>query len=135
HWRDNRQMEGPRTYSFRPAGLARNPRRFRVLARRKTLLRSIPSNSVSWPRGTGRLDLATASRMQRPRSRLWMEGVSPAGRFGAGSVGCVWRNEPSISQEAVALVKTIRNVCLLTIQSIREARADRVRERWPRAGA
>src|SRR4051794_27780037 len=89
YFRDNRQTEGPRMYSFPELGLARKPRRFRVFARRKTLLRSIPSTPVRLPSETGILDLPTVSRIKSPRSRLWIEGVSTRTRLGAGTFTAV----------------------------------------------
>jgi class 3 adenylate cyclase len=50
-----------------------------ALASRKTLLRSIPIRSVRRFSGTGSEDPATASRMAKPRSRLWIGGVSCVG--------------------------------------------------------
>ena len=48
----------------------------------ETLLRSMASSSASCPIGTGSAELATASRMAKPRSRLCMDGVSRAVWFG-----------------------------------------------------
>jgi len=79
HRRFLADADGPSTNALVLSASARKRRWRSVFASRKALLRSMPRSAVSCFNGTGCADWPTASRMERPRSRLCTVGVVRGG--------------------------------------------------------